>query len=239
VVVADAHLDGDHIVYDKGFVYIDDEDLEDYDFLDEEVVIRELLELDLGDAEALAAFVDTFGLIVRPAGEIGIPTWFIQADTVKVEDVRYWLDLIARASRHWLLSQTGGDVREAWEAHNLDESEAWQRFVTVVNWGLSGAYSTRLELHVEEVADLWDEYHIGIPRPDLFEALCLQLHQLVVADLPVRTCANETCGRAFVRQRGTAEYGQYRTKGVQYCSRPCAKAQMQRAYRRRQRKDGQ
>jgi hypothetical protein len=110
-------------------------------------------------------------------------------------------------------------------------------FVHVVNLGLASAFHARLELHIAGIPEVRDEAHIGIPRPDLFEALCLQLHQLVVADLPVRECANEACRRAFTRQRGTAEYGQYRTKGVLYCSAPCAKAQAQREYRRRQRQE--
>jgi hypothetical protein len=69
----------------------------------------------------------------------------------------------------------------------------------------------------------------------LASALMVQLHNLMVDGLQIRRCANETCGRPFTRQRGRALKGQYRNTGVIYCDAACAKAQMQREYRRRKR----
>jgi hypothetical protein len=67
----------------------------------------------------------------------------------------------------------------------------------------------------------------------LYAVCCLELFNHVVERAQVRMCANERCGRPFARQRGRAEQGQYRLRGVKYCSTYCARAQAQRAYRRR------
>jgi len=71
-----------------------------------------------------------------------------------------------------------------------------------------------------------------------FEIACLELFNHIVENAIYRRCENETCGRFFVRQRGRAEHGQYRTRGVKYCSAECAKQTAQRAYRRRKAQQG-
>lgn len=76
----------------------------------------------------------------------------------------------------------------------------------------------------------------GPPAVHLFEACALELFNHIAEDATYRTCANETCGRIFVRQQGRAQYGQNRTAGhLLYCSASCARAQAQRRYRRRHR----
>ena len=57
---------------------------------------------------------------------------------------------------------------------------------------------------------------------NLYHLCCLELYNHIVEGATYRTCANEPCGRTFVRQEGRAEHGQHRTKGVKYCSATCA-----------------
>lgn len=70
-----------------------------------------------------------------------------------------------------------------------------------------------------------------------FEIACLELFNHMIENATYKKCANETCGRFFVRQRGRSAHGQHRRTGVKYCSAECAKAQAQRAYRRRKREE--
>jgi hypothetical protein len=73
------------------------------------------------------------------------------------------------------------------------------------------------------------------PFPDLslYQLCCLELFNHIAEHVPYRRCANETCQRLFVRQRGRSTHGQFRMTGVKYCSAECARRQAQRAYRRR------
>jgi hypothetical protein len=63
----------------------------------------------------------------------------------------------------------------------------------------------------------------------------LQLVNDLAEEVPYLRCANESCGRLFVRQRGRTEHGGNRMRGVMYCSNTCARAQYQRERRRRDR----
>jgi hypothetical protein len=67
----------------------------------------------------------------------------------------------------------------------------------------------------------------------VYSSCFLQLYNHLAEQAVVKQCANEPCGRPFVRQRGRANFDQYRMEGVKYCSRSCARAQAQRELRRR------
>lgn len=86
-----------------------------------------------------------------------------------------------------------------------------------------------------------DDESLSRPRPNLYNACCLQLAQYVASEATVKRCANDRCRKPFTTQRGRSEYGQYRSSGVRYCSHLCAKAQSareQRARRRQEREQG-
>jgi hypothetical protein len=69
----------------------------------------------------------------------------------------------------------------------------------------------------------------------LYSTCCLELYNHIIEHATYLICSNETCSRAFVRQTGRAQHGQHRSRGLQYCSRECARAQAQRALRARRR----
>ncbi len=73
---------------------------------------------------------------------------------------------------------------------------------------------------------------------DLWAVCCLELFNHIAQQATYKVCANERCGRPFVHQHGRSEYGQRRRAGVRFCSNTCARAQAQRAYKRRARGTG-
>lgn len=82
--------------------------------------------------------------------------------------------------------------------------------------------------------------HLVIPdfahadqHPTLFNVAALQIANDILLGVTKRKCANENCDHEFTRQRGRAQYGEYRLKEVFYCSTSCARAQAQRNLRRR------
>ncbi|MEV6584114.1 hypothetical protein AB0M92_39000 [Streptomyces sp. NPDC051582] len=92
---------------------------------------------------------------------------------------------------------------------------------------LKGAMQAALQVFSVGIGSLTDRH------PTIYSVAFLQLYNHLAEDAVIRTCASETCGRDFVRQRGRAEYGQNRTSGIKYCTRECARAQAQREHRRR------
>jgi hypothetical protein len=120
------------------------------------------------------------------------------------------------------------------ELSTIDATRASFELMIQLNGALQ-AFHVRLELHTNKFAPL------GAPLPNVFEACCLQLANHIAENATYSRCANETCGRLFVRQRGGskiaesrgAEHGQYHTRSVLYCTPQCARAQAARAARRR------
>lgn len=80
-----------------------------------------------------------------------------------------------------------------------------------------------------------EAYDIGGLDTTLYSVAMLQIVNHLAEDAQFLTCANETCRRIFIRQRGRTTYGGNRMRGVMYCTSNCARAAYQREKRRRDR----
>lgn len=218
----------------EGFVYwsrrVEDRPAEP---LPLEFALRELLHLDLRDREAVSALVSSHGVIAlrHPYVDLGAVR---RHDSGRAQnhlsDVTMYLAIARALSRHWLAFAADEPVQPVWEQEIAglavyDEASAWSQWVQELNRGLNNV-AVRAELPLQDFEDVV----IGEPRGGLYSACCIQVYNLAVDAIPPRLCADESCPNMFVRQRGGAKAGQYRTAGQRptYCSPRCARRQSQR-----------
>lgn len=123
------------------------------------------------------------------------------------------------------------DARPYWQGPVGTDKQAWAPFVAWVNAALRDDFHPRVTVEVGDPLD-----GLGLQLPTVYGVGVLQLWNALTTGATYRDCANETCRRPFLRQRGRGRYYS-RAAGVTYCSRTCANQQTQRDYRRRKRQE--
>jgi hypothetical protein len=214
--------------------------------LPQEFFVRELLDLDLGDDQAIVDVTRAYGLAHLPLHEIwSFPLTKSEHEAfVDWSCARFDLDVprntfraLRACSRHWIAALEERSVVEAWSAEGIHfrpgsrysaEETAWLAWKRLVGLALEGLLAFQIVYLDSSPPNL----AVG-ERPSLAAGIAIQLLNAIDSEQGVRYCENETCGRPFILQRGGAVLGQFRAHGVKYCEPACARAQANRAYRRR------
>jgi hypothetical protein len=145
---------------------------------------------------------------------------------VHAAEVAWRVRAMQRTTNHFLAYLAGEPVAPAWRDCE-DDLDAWRNFIQVTGAALRD-FHVRVELEALDQPLPPDE-------TSLYRAAMLQLVNDLAANETIHYCANETCGRPFVRQLGRSTYGGHRRSGTLYCTSRCARAQYQREKRRRDR----
>jgi hypothetical protein len=214
--------------------------------LPEEWVLRQLADSDLDDA-AVMTLLSAYGGV--PPGRYFFESWVPDdvklapgdllyglaiEDRTTVEDARWWLKTARALAGVWARASRGEDPADAWSAEGFweepelpRETACWDRFAHALSIGLRPFQAT-----VEHVDASGKAHPVG-GTVDLYSAACLQVFNLIVGECNAVRCENETCEHVFAHQLGGSQFGQHRSKGLRFCTPECARAQTQRAYRRR------
>jgi hypothetical protein len=219
--------------------------------LPDEFALRELLDL---DADLVADFAERTGFSELPIGTTHdtldairssatddprlAPVVAFLAEWCTDDPLDYPYEVVGLAQlqavvQHYILWHDDGNLADAWPCIRHAEGRWYVPALDAADPSVEECWTL-----FEQALNRHLVLNVGFTRGEsavapLSTAVAFQIRELVREGAPLLTCANETCGRRFVRARGGARHEQHRTKGVKYCSPSCAQAQAQREYRRR------
>ena len=218
--------------------------------IEPELFIRRVPVVDVDDLDDVIAFSACHGLLKLPHAMMSLleaPPWSVRGIDVsrwdderhrgahEGADVVHHVDSLSLAAsmmrslvRSWASSMDGEPAAPNWSWIGARVSEEKAAAVAAFTMNqLLRPVAPQVQVAVS------GRYQALInPDPvDLSAAIAVQLYNAMVEGIQVRRCAH--CGTEFIRQQGRAAHGQFRTKGVLYCSSRCAKAASDRAHRQR------
>ncbi|WP_411108625.1 hypothetical protein [Streptomyces sp. c-19] len=255
--LADARAEGEWIVWTPHLPSPGDRTVP----LPEDFYLREFMDLDPADLDAIAAMMRTYGHLGGSVGSLSLDVeehehytglanrlhpergpFALHGELAALfvgqaqEAISTWVALGHEGGLDTLVeAETTEEELARWQAANSHKEELWPRDLDQM----------REELLALKVSDLGSAlnsalkcFSIGLGSledryPTILAVAFLQLYNHLAENATIRECADETCRRAFVRQPGRAAYGQNRTSGIKYCTRECARAQARREHRRR------
>jgi hypothetical protein len=214
-----------------------------------EVYLREFQDTDPADLDALAQLhglgIMTAVRLGEPAADLDLPepAWQYAMDTTaKAYGLPVCTDIqTERRLRHSQDPRRLFPVHAAEVAYRVDrvrecagyvsallngdqiDDMAWRRLAEITTPALRD-FHPFIQLNDEEISTT------------LYGVAMLQMINDLADGTPYLRCANETCRRPFLRQRGRAKsegIAGHRSRGVRYCDSYCAQAQYQREKRRR------
>lgn len=215
--------------------------------LPEDAYLREVQDVDLRAPDSIVAFVNRYGPIgsrretpvlssgifgVEDPDEFGgpmgdgawaVPLWVVQEHLA-------WLRIAAAT---WgALSRSEAEVLYP-DGKTRPMKAALPALGLMLDAGLK-SFSPRIEIRQADVRTLTGAQPGYVTA---YAAMCLQIYNDIAESWTVKVCENETCRRDFTYQRGAAKYEGAGKQGhrsdARYCTRGCAKAQVERNRRRR------
>lgn len=256
-------VEGEPVIMERGPLHwvAKHERNKDYsEWLPPEPYLWELMDLDLGNAAQILAFVQTWGSVRLDDMGTAFLEHLARAETIDmhrtrfakmaeaaraaglegaalpVAEVRFVLGSLRDAVRALLANV--GTITEAQLVADHESVFGYDDDLYRLGRGTEVALRSAIDLVNSGLAPFTPRLAFAGENPEdmvlpsLYSALCLTIINDVIQGSTFRTCAK--CGRVFVRQRGRAAYAQHRRRGVvRFCSRRCADAAAAQAYRDR------